>query len=66
MSAAGWVLVIIAYLAVRAVVRANRAPKPYKMALVARSPELHEQIVAQHKREHDTFAQRHTFDWGIK
>jgi ABC-type nickel/cobalt efflux system permease component RcnA len=38
--------------------------RPPSMKLVQRTPEQRTQIVAWHKQQHDTFAQRHTVDFN--
>ena len=56
------VYLILAYLAWKLVAWCLRCLKrdPMEGRLVSRSPELHAQIVAEHRRQHDAFAEQHT------
>lgn len=56
-------LILLGIAAIICYIRSTRRPSAPDIALVSRSPELHTEIVSWHKQQHDTFAQRHTFNF---
>lgn len=55
------IFALVIYVLFRAAIR--RRPDPMVGRLVPRDPELHADICAWHKHQHDTFAERHTVNF---